>query len=73
ALLLLSSFVSNSNSSTTPSMVIGRFALIKSPTFLKRSSTTFLDTGKCQHDRFPDPDTHGTTHGGQPGTSRALP
>ncbi|GFS31757.1 hypothetical protein TNIN_266251 [Trichonephila inaurata madagascariensis] len=34
------------------------------------TSMTFLDTGKYQHDRCPD--THGTTHGGQPGTSRAL-
>ncbi|GFQ88066.1 HTH_48 domain-containing protein [Trichonephila clavata] len=42
---------------------------------LKTSSTTFFDTEKCQHDGCPtiDLDTPGTTHGGQPGTSRALP
>ncbi|GFQ72950.1 hypothetical protein TNCT_277711 [Trichonephila clavata] len=41
---------------------------------LKISSTTFFDTEKCQHvgALTIDLDTPETTHGGQPGTSRAL-
>ncbi|GFX18138.1 hypothetical protein TNCV_1578171 [Trichonephila clavipes] len=63
------------SSSATLSMMKRRFALIMSSTFLKKSSTIVLDTGKCQHDRCltADPDTYGITHNDQSGTSRALP